>query len=537
MTSGGSVTLALTGGRVWSGVPSTAKPDQPAATALAIEGGRVAWVGSDDEVRNGSRAGTRTIDLHGRWVGPGFIDAHTHFIDGGLQLGALDLRGVDSREEFTRRVGAAADQTAPDAWITGGNWDEQRWGGRLPSRHWLDAVSPKRPVYLVRSDLHMAVANSAALQRAGVTATTPDPPGGHIDRGPEGLPTGVVRDRAMPLIACAIPEPDEGALDAALDRAVAHALSVGVTQVHDMGQWAHFETYRRMLRGGRLGVRVYSAVQMPDLDRLLDVVGAEGHGGGRLWWGGLKAFVDGSLGSATAWFHEPYADAPDSCGLVVTDLDDLRHRIGRVFAASLQPIVHAIGDRANDWLLDVYTEFSRPDCRPRIEHAQHLSVGAAGRFFGAGAIASVQPAHVADDGPWAEQRIGAERIPRTYAFRSLLDAGARVAFGSDWTVAPLDPRIGLEMAVRRRVGGDARSEVWVPDQRIEAEQALVAYTAAAAYAGGSERSTGRLVPGWCADAVVLSSNPFDWLSGRGERPEVELTLVDGEIAYDRRQEV
>lgn len=534
--------LALIGGRVWTGGGLGREDGRRPATALAIEAGRVAHVGSDDEVRNGLRPGARTIDLRGRWVQPGFVDAHTHFIDGGLQLATLDVRGVTSIDAFVSRVRDAAESAPTAEWITGGNWDEQLWGGALPTRAWLDRAAPNHPVYLIRSDLHMAVANTEALRRAGILEDTVDPPGGRIDRDAEGRATGVVRDRAMALVAEALPTADEAAFDGALDRATSHALSLGVTQVHDMGQWGHFETYRRAHGAKGLGLRVYSAVQMPDAARLLEVISEEGRGDELLWWGAVKAFVDGSLGSSTAWFHHPYHDDPESSGLVVTDLDELRDRIAAGARAGLQPIVHAIGDRANDWLLDVYEHLARTaeargaGTRPRIEHAQHLSPGASARFAGAGVVASVQPAHVADDGPWAEQRIGAERVGRSYAFRSLLDDDATVAFGSDWTVAPLDPRLGLEAAVRRATRGREFPNGWVPEQKIEAEQALIAYTSGAACAGCAETWTGRLAPGMCADVVVLSSSPLEWLEGREQRPEVDLTLVDGHIKFDRRRD-
>jgi predicted amidohydrolase YtcJ len=307
-----------------------------------------------------------------------------------------------------------------------------------------------------------------------------------------------------------------------------------------MGRWAHFETYRRAHSRGRLDLRVYSVVPMSTLPRLTTLVADEGRGDQRLWWGGLKAFVDGSLGSSTAWFSEPYTDDPSTRGLVVTDLDVLKANLMEAEQCGLQAIVHAIGDAANDWLLDAYLgvvqRFGRRDRRFRVEHAQHLSPDAIGRFGALDVVASVQPAHLVDDGPWAESRIGPERVARAYAFRSLREAGAALAFGSDWTVAPLDPLPGLAAAVFRRTRGGAHPGGWVPNEKISMEEALVAYTAGGAYAGFSEGWSGRLVPGMCADITVLTGNPFIEVGDDRDEPEVDLTLVDGRVVYDRRGE-
>lgn len=538
----------LMGGRIWTG----GRDVGPAPTAVVIERGRVALVGSDAEAAARVGPATEVVDLAGRWAIPGFVDAHTHFIDGGLRLAEVDLRGVASRSEFCARIagrvprgevpGSEVHGSEPHIggaheWITGANWDETVWGGPLPSREWIDPVAPDDPVFVVRSDLHMGVANSAALRRAGIDEHTPDPPGGQIDRDTSGRPTGVLRDKAMERILATIPPPSEATLDAALQRATAHALARGVTQVHDMGQWSHLETYRRARSRGRLGVRVYSVVPMHTLPRLAALVRAEGRGDERLWWGGLKAFVDGSLGSSTAWFREPYADDPSTRGLVVADLDSLKAEIIQAEHHGLQAIVHAIGDHANDWLLDTYeevvTHFGRRDRRFRIEHAQHLSPGAAERFGALDVVASVQPAHLCDDGPWAESRIGAERVARAYAFRSLQEGGATLAFGSDWTVAPLDPVPGLAAAVARRTRDGAHPGGWNPGEKISAHDALVAYTAGAAYAGFAEKWSGRLLPGMRADVAVLSGDPFRDIDDETRRPVVDLTLVDGHVVFER----
>ncbi|MCA9736482.1 MAG: amidohydrolase family protein [Gemmatimonadetes bacterium] len=526
--------LLLRGGTVWTGAADAGR-----AEALAILDGRILAVGSAAELAPLVGPTTEVLELEGRTVLPGFIDAHVHFITGGFQLASVDLRGARSPEEFSRRIAAFAATVEPGTWITGGSWDHEAWGGMLPDRSWIDSVTPEHPVFVSRLDLHMAVANTRALERAGVEADAVDPPGGTLVRDVEGRLTGVFKDEAMALIDRAIPAPTDAQLDRALAAAAQHALSLGVTQVHDMGTWAHFDTYRRAHQAGRLPLRVYAVVPMSTGPRLADLVSQEGRGDPRLWWGGLKAFVDGSLGSTTAWFHEPYTDEPGTSGLVVTDPTELRARILEADAAGLQTIVHAIGDRANDWLLDVFAEAAARDParerRPRIEHAQHLTAEAIARFGAQGVIPSMQPYHAADDGRWAEKRIGAERIRTTYAFRSLAEAGAALAFGSDWTVAPLDPLLGIQAAVTRQTLDGAHPEGWVPEQRIDLETTLRAYTSGAAHAGYRDAETGSLEPGKAADLVVLSGDLFGTPPERiAETLDVDLTLVEGTAAYRRR---
>lgn len=526
--------LVLRGGRIWTG--AAAEP----ARALAIDDGRVVALSSDPAGLDSlAGPGTRVVELAGRAVVPGFVDAHTHFISGGFQLSSVDLRDATSPEEFARRIADFAATLAPGEWITGGDWDHERWGGELPHRAWIDSLTPDNPVFVNRLDGHMALANTAALTAAGVIAETRAPPGGEIVRDTDtGEPSGVFKDEAMGLIRRVIPPPSEAELDRALDAAAHHALSLGVTQVHDMGTWEHLETYRRAHARGGLPLRIYSLVPLDSWERLASLVAAEGRGDERLWWGGLKAFVDGSLGSTTAWFYDPYADEPGTSGLITTDTARLREQITRADAAGLHVVVHAIGDRANDWLLDVYetvaggaAERGR-DRRFRVEHAQHLTPAALARFAELGVVASMQPYHAADDGRWADRRIGPERSRTTYAFRSLLDADATLAFGSDWTVAPLDPLLGLDAAVTRRTLDGAHPGGWVPEQRIPLARALEAYTRGAAYAGYAEAFSGSLEPGKRADLVILSADPFEVAFDEPGRVRVEATLVDGEVVFD-----
>ncbi|MGD8726896.1 MAG: amidohydrolase [Gemmatimonadales bacterium] len=531
----GDADVVLTGGLVWTG-PGTEFTGPEAPTAIAIADGRVAAVGSDAEIESFAGPETRRIALAGRRVVPGFMDAHTHFIEGGFELASVQLRDAATPEEFARRIGEFAAQH-PDQWVTGGTWDHELWGGELPHRAWIDDDTPNTPVFVSRLDGHMALANSRALELAGVTADTPDPEGGTIVRDPDGTPTGVLKDAAMSLVGSAIPDRSEEELDRALQAAVAHAVERGVTMIADMGTWEGHKTYRRARARDMLGIRVYSVVPIATRERLAEYVAQEGRGDDRLFWGGVKGFVDGSLGSTTAWFYEPYADDPTTTGLMVTDTAELRRAILESDAEGFQVIVHAIGDHANDWLLDVYADardqHGERDGRPRIEHAQHLSRDAIGRFGVEGVIPSMQPYHAIDDGRWAGKRIGPERLETTYAFRDLLDAGARVAFGSDWTVAPIDPLLGIYAAVTRRTIDGANPDGWIPAQIITVEEAVTGYTVNSAYAAFLEQDLGTLDPGKYADLVILESDIFTIDPEEIETVRVDLTMVEGAVVYER----
>lgn len=527
--------LVLTGGRVWTG-PGSPVRGAAAPTAVAIRGGRVVAVGSDAEIERYRGPRTQTIRLEGRRVVPGFMDNHTHFIGGGLTLGGVDLRDAATPPEFARRIAEQA-RRHPERWVLGGTWDHELWGGELPHRRWIDSLTPRTPVFVRRLDGHMGLANSRALELAGITAQTPDPPGGTIVRDPDGSPTGILKDAAQELVERVIPAPSEAELDEALERAQRHALQRGVTLITDMGTWEGLETYRRAHRRGRLLLRVYSVVPLSSWRRLAELVQREGRGDTRLFWGGVKAFVDGSLGSSTAWFYDPYTDDPSNRGLVVTDTTALWRDIVSADSAGLQVMVHAIGDRANDWLLDAFRSAralnGSRDRRFRIEHAQHLTREAIRRIAQDQVIASMQPYHAIDDGRWAGKRIGPERIKTTYAFRDLLDAGARITFGSDWTVAPIDPLLGIYAAVTRRTIDGANPEGWVPEQKITVEEAMVAYTANNAYASFLEGDLGTVEPGKLADLVVLSGDLFEVDPVRIPELQVDLTIVEGRVVYRR----
>ena len=526
--------VIYTNATIWTGVPGAAR-----AEALAVGEGQVLAVGTAAAVEAWRGPETQVVDLEGRFVMPGFIDNHVHFLAGGFQLASVDLRSADSPDEFARRLGDFARTTPAGRWITGGDWDHEAWGGELPKREWIDALTPDHPVFVSRLDGHMGLANRLALERAGLTADTPDPDGGTIVRDPAtGEPTGGLKDEAMAIVFRVIPAPSEEEEDEALERAMARALSRGVTQVHDVGSfggWPDLAVYQRAEGRNGLKLRIYSFVPLATYERLADYVAEHGRGGDWLRWGGLKGFVDGSLGSTTAWFYDPYTDEPETTGLLVTDTTALRARILEADARGLHLAVHAIGDRANDWLLDVFaeaeTQNGERDRRFRIEHAQHLSPDAIGRFARQGVIPSMQPYHAIDDGRWAEKRIGPERLPTTYAFRALLDADAPVTFGSDWTVAPISPLEGVYAAVTRRTLDGANPEGWVPQEKIGVAEALRAYTAANAYAGFQENHLGTLEAGKWADFVVLSDDLFAVDPATLKDTRVLRTIVGGVEEY------
>jgi predicted amidohydrolase YtcJ len=522
-------------GRVWTGDSAV-----PWAQAVAVSGNRIAAVGDSGRIAAMVGGETRVLSNGKAMVVPGFMDGHTHFLSGGFQLVSIDLREANSPAEFVSRLRDYAARLRPGEWITGGDWDHERWpGAPLPERSWIDSVTPSNPVFVSRLDGHMGLANSVALRLARVNRSTRDIPGGTIVRGRDGEPTGILKDEAQSPVLAVVPVPSPTQSDSALSRAMAWAASKGVTTVASVSApWHEVAALRRAHAAGRMRTRVSAFVPLGDWRRLADSVRVRGAGDEWLRVNGVKGYVDGSLGSTTALFYQPYNDSPKTSGLMVTPEDSLRSWIGAADSAGLHVTVHAIGERANGLLLAIYDSVTRAhgkkDRRLRIEHAQHLRRPDIGRLARSGVIASMQPYHAIDDGRWAEKRIGPGRIKTTYAFRSLLDAGAHLAFGSDWTVAPIDPLLGIYAAVTRRTLDGKHPNGWVPNEKITVAEALRAYTAGNAYGLFVERSRGKLVPGYQADLVLLDTDLMAIPPEEIERAGVRATIVDGKIVFEKR---
>jgi hypothetical protein len=465
-----------------------------------------------------------------------------HFFDGGHGLASVQLRDAKTPEEFRNRIQDFAAKLPKGRWVLNGNWDHENWTPpNLPTRQLIDEVTKDNPVFINRLDGHMRLANSLALKLAGVTRETPDPPGGTIVRDASGEPTGVLKDAAMSYVYKVIPAPSEDEMAEAIRAAMKYAAENGVTSVQDMSASPDvFAVYQKLLANGELTVRISGHQPLSEWQRLARAGVRAGFGNDKLKVGALKGFADGSLGSTTALFFEPYLDAPKTSGLPSDEMfpeSKMLNNILNADKAGLQIAVHAIGDKANKTILDFFAEVEKQngprDRRFRIEHAQHLRPEEIKRFGAQRVIASMQPYHGIDDGRWAENRIGPERAKGTYAFRSLLDAGATLAFGSDWFVAPMEPMMGIYGAVTRRTLDGKRPQGWVPEQKITVAEAVRAYTMGSAYASFDEKIKGSIEPGKLADLAVLSADIFKINPIEIEKAKVVMTIFDGKVIYDR----
>ena len=528
--------LVLVSARIWTGDPA-----QPEATALAVRAGRIVTLGNDPEVRRLRGPRTVVVDGRGRRIVPGFIDCHTHMSMGGFNLLGVDLRHTKDPADFTRQLAAFAKTRPPGLWMTDGAWDHQVWANPvLPTRAMLDPATGDRPACLSRTDGHMMVCNSVALKVANVTRATKDPPGGVVVKDAAGEPTGVLKDAAMDLVGAVRPSRTPEEVREALVTALRHAAENGVTSVQDLpGDARDLDVWEKIRDEGKLTVRVSYRPSLSQWEKARDRRAAMKNDEW-LRVGGVKGYMDGSLGSSTALFFQPYSDDPTTKGVSASEaipLEKLEARVAGADDAGLPVEVHAIGDRANAEILDVFERVAKKngprDRRFRIEHAQHLRREDIPRFAKLGVIASMQPYHAIDDGRWAEKKIGLERCRTTYAFRSLLDAGATVVFGSDWDVAPISPLAGIDAAVNRRTLDGRHPDGWIPEQRIRVVEALRAYTAGAAFAGFEENEKGSLAPGRLADFVVLSGDPLSVPPGELDRIRVEATVVGGRLVFPR----
>lgn len=529
------ITLILVNGKIW-----TENPRQAEAEAVAISGNRIAAVGTTAVISSMKDSGSRVVDLEGRRVVPGFNDAHVHFYSGGANLAGPQLRYSKSQEEFRDTLAAYAKMQPVGRWITGGSWDHENWRpALLPTRELIDSVTKDWPVFVNRLDGHMSLANSVTLKLAGIDKATKDVPGGVIVRDSHGNPTGILKDAAQDLVERVIPPPSVDQIRTAILAAQAYANAQGVTSVQDMSAAAEiFRVYQRMMHDGGLHVRISGHQPLPEWKRLANIGLLADFGNERLHIGGLKGFADGSLGSTTALFFQPYLDAPDTSGIPSAELahpDQMLQNIERADAAGLQVAVHAIGDKANHTILGFYEtvehEHGPRDRRFRIEHAQHLLASDIQRFAQLHIIASMQPYHCIDDGRWAEKRIGPGRAKTTYAFRSLLDAGVTLAFGSDWDVAPMSPVMGIYAAVTRRTLDGKHPDGWVPEQKVTVAEAVHAYTMGSAYASFEDNIKGSVEPGKLADLAVLSNDIFAVDPVKISDAKVYMTVFDGQVVF------
>ena len=521
---------------VYNATVWTANVNQPYAEALAVRGDTILAVGSNADIRKYDSDNTEKIDAQNQFITPGFIDCHEHFLTGGFNLSSVQLRDAKTPEEFASRIAEFAKKLEPGTWILGGDWDHENWGGELPNKEWIDQYTPEHPVWVTRLDGHMSLANSLALKTVGIDRNVKNVMGGTIVRDGNGNLTGVFKDNAMDLVAGRIPPPIDQQIDEALNAAMHYVASHGITSVHHMA--GYMDALERARKNNKLITRVYAAMPLDQWTELEEKIRNEGRGDEWLRIGGLKGFVDGSLGSHTAAFFKPYVDAPNDSGFFINQPEELYEWISNADKAGLHLMVHAIGDKAINTLLNIYERVVQEngvrDRRFRIEHAQHIASQDFSRFGTLNVIPSVQPYHAIDDGRWAEKTIG-DRIKTTYAFKSLFDAGARVAFGSDWFVAPPNVMEGIYAAVTRRTLDDKNPDGWVPEQRVTVEQALTAYTINGAYASFEEDIKGSLEPGKLADFVIIDRDLTKIAPDQIREAIVEATYVGGKRVFQRKK--
>jgi predicted amidohydrolase YtcJ len=527
--------LIVTHAKIW-----TVDASRPECEALAVIGDRIVATGTRKAIDAWRGPKTRVIDALGRRLVPGFNDAHVHFVSGGRQLESVNLKEAASTQEFVKRLGDRVAATPKGEWIQGGDWDETLWTpAELPEAALIDPVSAATPIFVYRYDGHMALANSVAMKLAGITSATPDPPGGVVVRDAQGRPNGLFKDSAEDLIARVIPPLTHDQRLHAVRRALDHAARLGVTSVQDMNpEYADIAIYSELLERGELTARIGAAPLITAWEDQAKIGLRRGFGSAWLRLGALKGYADGSLGARTAYFFEPFDDAPGVRGLLSDEmqpLEAMRDRMTRADAAGLQLCIHAIGDRGISMILDLFADVLKAngprDRRFRIEHAQHMAAKDFDRFAALQVIASMQPYHAIDDGRFAEGRIGPDRIKRTYAFRTFLDHRVRLAFGTDWDVAPLDPMQGIYAATTRATLDGRNPGGWVPEQKISVQEAVEAYTLGSAYAEFQEHDKGSITPGKLADFVILDGDILA-VDPRAIRDvKVTTTIVGGRVVW------
>jgi predicted amidohydrolase YtcJ len=518
----------------------TVDKQHPKAEAVAVIGDRIVAVGSSAEIDLWRGLDTKVIDARRKLLLPGFNDAHLHFISGGAQLDQVNLTNATSPQEFAGRIAAQVKKTLKGEWILGGRWDETKWPNpELPTKEIVDPVTGNTPIFIERYDGHLSLANSAAMRLAGINAKTSDVPGGVIVRDASGNPTGIFKDAAQELINKAIPPMSHERRMRAARRALEHAASLGVTSVQHMNpEFADVAVYSEIAEKGELTTRIYAVPMETDWHDQAKVGIRRSWGSTYLRLGAVKGYADGSLGSRTAYMFEPFADDPGNRGLLSDEMHPpsaMRDRLMQADAAGLQLRIHAIGDRGISMTLDIFSDIEKEhgyhDQRFTIEHAQHMAEKDFGRFAALHVIASMQPYHAIDDGRWAEKRLGHQRARYSYAWRSFLDHGVALAFGTDWPVAPLNPMLGLYAAVTRATLDGKNPDGWIPEEKITLSEAVEAYTLGSAFAEFQENEKGSITPGKLADMVLLSENIFDLKPEAIGNVKVETTIVGGKIVY------
>jgi predicted amidohydrolase YtcJ len=517
------------------------------AEAVAVRGDRIDAVGETAEILKLKGPETKVIELGGKFVMPGFNDAHAHLAHGGFERLNVNLTGVKSLDEFRARIRAKVESAAPGEWIEGRGWDESLWPVRvLPTRWDVDEVAAGHPVLLQRVDGHLAVASTKALQLASITIASRDPKGGKIDRDANGQPNGVLRDAALVAVMNVIPKPTHQQRRQALESALADAVRWGVTSIQDNSSWEDFQVFEELEKEGKLTARVYEWLPFDEKVEQLDTK-RKSHlqSDKMLRTGMLKAFMDGSLGSHTAALIEPYADDPGNSGLPQYDPAKLNEMAKERVLAGFQLGFHAIGDKGVQMALDAFAEAEKAakekkikaangdaDFRLRVEHAQVTTPLQIVKFRDLKVIASMQPSHLLTDMKWAEARLGSKRAEHSYAWAEFLQRGVTLAFGTDYPVEPISPFRGLYAATTRQ--GESGKDEYYPAQKISMDQAIAAYTTGSAFAEFAEKEKGLMVPGMLADFVVLDRDPTAVVPQKLLETKVLRTVVGGKTVYEAK---
>ncbi|MHC5038999.1 MAG: amidohydrolase [Planctomycetota bacterium] len=501
-------------------------------SSLAVSGDRVVWVGDAYE---GPRGNAGVFDLKGRTVLPGFTDAHTHLVAYSVGLSRIDLRQYDSLDAALEAVGRRAASASEGEWVLGRGWVFRGWGlSAFPDRSLLDRVAPDTPVALVTMDGHVMWANSAALKIAGIDKDTPDPKGGEIERRADGEPTGILKENAADAMKEIIPIDPPDKLAASVKKGQAHFHALGITSVHNLERKKALRAFHRLHQRNGLKLRIRYFIADEEIDAAVSLGVEAGFGDDRLRITGVKAYADGSLLSETAFMLAPYGKA-GARGIPVTEPEALEALIQKSGTLRLPVVVHAIGDAANRRVLDAFEKAMTTTAFPyRIEHAQHLDPADLPRFASLGVVASIQPIHLSFDLDQVERALG-DRAPGAYRLRSLLDSGARIAFGSDAPIADPNPWLGVQAAVNRVRFDGTPTGGWYPEEKITVEEAIRAYTRTPAEIVGDGAQRGTLEPGKIADFCVLDRDPYTIPPETLKDVKIDLTVFDGEIVFDRMQ--